>query len=122
MALNHPDAIERLAVLDIIPTGEAFARADMRLALGYWPWSLLAQPEPLPERLITTNPEAVIDDAFTQWGSDRNSFSPNVRARYVDALREVNSVHSICEEYCAGGTIGFDEDVGEGRADVRIDL
>src|SRR5437867_74790 len=56
MALNHPDKIERLAVLDIIPTGEAFARADMRLALGYWPWSLLAQPEPLPERLIATNP------------------------------------------------------------------
>jgi len=120
MALNHPDAIERLAVLDIIPTGEAFARADMRLALGYWPWSLLAQPEPLPERLITTNPEAVIDDAFTQWGSDRNSFSPNVRARYVDALREVNSVHSICEEYRAAATIDFAEDMEDRKANRRI--
>jgi haloacetate dehalogenase len=68
MALNHSDRIVRLAVLDIIPTGEVFERADMRLALGYWPWSLLAQPEPLPERMITASADAVVDNALTGWG------------------------------------------------------
>ena len=75
MALEHVDRIERLALLDIIPTGEAFRRADFRFALAYWPWSLLAQPEPLPERLIVADPETVIDDALGV-GSDPTSFPP----------------------------------------------
>jgi haloacetate dehalogenase len=54
--------------LSIILTGEVFERADMRLALGYWPWSLLAQPEPLPERMITASADAVVDNALTGWG------------------------------------------------------
>lgn len=47
MALDHPERVERVALLDVIPTGEAFRRADARFALTFWPWSLLAQPEPL---------------------------------------------------------------------------
>jgi haloacetate dehalogenase len=47
MALDHPDRIDRLAVLDILPTETAWERPDARLALAYWAWSLLAQPEPL---------------------------------------------------------------------------
>ena len=50
LALDHPDRVEKLAVLDIVPTAEAWGRADARFALAYWPWSLLAQPAPLPER------------------------------------------------------------------------
>ena len=51
LALDHPACVERLAVLDVLPTAAAWELADARFALGYWPWSLLAQPEPLPERL-----------------------------------------------------------------------
>jgi haloacetate dehalogenase len=58
LALDHPERVRKLAVLDIIPTGEAFRRADMRFGLGYWHWFFLAQPEPLPEQLIQANPEA----------------------------------------------------------------
>lgn len=68
-ALDHPDHVERLAVLDIVPIDAAWVRADDRLALGFWPWSLLAQPEPLPERLVAAAPEAVIDHALgPEWG------------------------------------------------------
>jgi haloacetate dehalogenase len=52
LALDHPERVRRLAVLDIVPTGEAFRRADMAFGLGFWHWFFLAQPEPLPERLI----------------------------------------------------------------------
>lgn len=104
MALDHPDRIARLAVLDIIPTGEVFERADMRLALGYWPWSLLAQPEPLPERMITASADAVVDNALTAWGSNGNSFPLDVRSAYVGALRDPATVHAICEEYRAAAT------------------
>src|SRR5262249_50232130 len=56
MALDHPGRIDRLAVLDVVPTATVWDRADARLALDYWPWSLLAQPEPFPERLLTAAP------------------------------------------------------------------
>jgi haloacetate dehalogenase len=120
MGLDHPDRIERLAVLDIIPTGEALLRADARLALGYWPWSLLAQPEPLPETLIAANPQAVVDNALAQWGSDDESFPQAVRAAYVEALRDPYSVHAICEEYRAAATLDFAKDLEDQKAGRRI--
>ena len=52
MALDHPGAVERVAVLDALPVEAVWSRADARFALGYWPWSLLAQPPPLPETVL----------------------------------------------------------------------
>ncbi|MGH8184950.1 MAG: alpha/beta fold hydrolase [Steroidobacteraceae bacterium] len=120
MALDHPGCVERVALLDIIPTGEALRRADARLVLAFWPWSLLAQPEPLPERLICADPEAVIDNALGGWGSDQASFPPHVRAAYVEALRDRDTVHAICEEYRAAATIDFAQDNKDWRAARRV--
>jgi haloacetate dehalogenase len=120
LALDHADRLDRLAVLDIIPTGEAFRRADARLALAYWPWSLLAQPEPLPERLILADPEAVVADALGQWGSDRAAFPPPVRNAYIDALRDPATVHAICEEYRAAATLDPARDAEDHAAGRRI--
>ena len=105
LAFDHPSRIERLAVLDILPTATVWQRADAQLALGYWPWSLLAQPEPLPERLIGAAPEAVIDAALSGWGSPSTVFGPEVRAAYIEALSESVHVHAICEEYRAAATL-----------------
>jgi haloacetate dehalogenase len=110
IALDHPGSIERLAVMDIIPTSEAFARADDRFALGYWPWSLLAQPEPLPERLISADPNAIVDNALSAWGSETASFPAEVRQVYVDALHDPATAHAICEEYRAAATLDRAED------------
>jgi haloacetate dehalogenase len=120
MTVDHSDRIDRLAVLDIIPTSEAFGRADVRFALAFWPWSLLAQPEPLAERLMMGDPEAVVDDALGEWGSDRASFPPKVRAAYIDALRDPEAVHAICEEYRAAATIDFPRDTEDRGAGRRI--
>lgn len=105
MALDHPDQVEALAVLDIVPTSEVFDRADSRLALAFWPWSLLAQPAPLPERLILAAPEAVIDDALSSWGTDASAFPIEARNAYVEALSDPAAVHAICEEYRAAASI-----------------
>src|SRR5918911_1000934 len=94
MALDHPERIARLALLDVIPTGEAFRRADARFALAFWPWSLLAQPEPLPERLLMADPEIIVDDALGGWGSPSAVFPPEVRAAYVQALRDPAHIHA----------------------------
>ena len=58
LALDHPERVDRLAILDIIPAGEAWCRADQRFMRKWWHWAFLAQPAPLPETLSTPNPEA----------------------------------------------------------------
>jgi haloacetate dehalogenase len=120
LALDHPDRVERLAVLDIVPTAEAFDRADARLALDYWPWSLLAQPAPLPERLLAAAPEAIVNDALGGWGSDARSFPDEIRAAYIDALRDPARIHAICEEYRAAATTDRAQDADDQRTGRRI--
>lgn len=110
MALDHPDSIKRLAVLDILPTETVWSLADERLALAYWPWSLLAQPEPLPEKMLTSASEAIVDDALGGWGSSAAAFSPEVRAAYVEAIQESEHAHAICEEYRAAATMDREHD------------
>lgn len=121
LALDHPGRVERLAVLDVLPTATVWERADARFALAYWPWSLLAQPEPLPERLIQAAPEAVVDDALAGWGSPSTAFGPEVRAAYVAALRDPAHVHAICEEYRAAATLDRAHDDADHASGRRIE-
>lgn len=120
MALDHPESVECLAILDVVPTIEAFDRADSRFALAFWPWSLLAQPEPLPERLIAADPSAVVEHALSAWGSSLSSFPPDVRAAYADALRDANSLHAVCEEYRAAASIDLEIERADRDAQRRI--
>jgi haloacetate dehalogenase len=120
MALDHPARVERLAVLDIVPTGTVWERADARLTTAYWPWSLLAQAEPLPERLLEAAPDAVIDAAISGWGSPSNVFSAEVRAEYIEALRGRDRVHAICEEYRAAATLDRSHDDADRASGRRI--
>lgn len=110
MALDQPARVTKIAVLDVVPTSEVLDRADARLATRFWPWSLLSQPAPLPERLLAADPEAVIDDASTAWGSPTQAFPKEVRELYTDALRNAESIGAICEEYRASVTIDAEID------------
>lgn len=119
LALDHPDRVDRVAALDVLPVSTMWDRADARLALAFWPWSLLAQPEPLPERLIGGCPDSVIDDALGQWGSSPSVFPQKVREAYVKVLRDPVHVHAICEEYRAAAGIDREHDAadrGAGRS------
>jgi haloacetate dehalogenase len=119
-ALDHPERISRVAVLDVVPTHDVWDRADARLALAFWPFSLLAQPAPLPERLIAAAPDAVVDNAITEWGTPPESFPALIRAAYVDALRDPDRVHAICEEYRAAASIDRQIDKADLDAGRRI--
>jgi haloacetate dehalogenase len=120
LALDHPAHVERLAVLDIVPTADAWQRADARFASAFWPWSLLSQPEPLPERLLSAAPDAVIDDALGGWGSAPEAFDAETRDAYVRALSRLANVHAICEEYRAAATLDREHDEEDRRAGRRI--
>jgi len=119
-ALDHPDIVAALAILDVIPTLDVWDKADARLALAFWPFSLLAQPAPLPERLLAAAPEAVIDNALAEWGSPPEVFPAWLRQAYIDALRDPAHVHAICEEYRAAATIDRRNDQADRDAARRI--
>jgi haloacetate dehalogenase len=101
MALDHPTRVSKLAVLDILPTGEHLRRADMQFALGYWHWFFLAQPYDLPERLINAQP-----DQFFIFGR-KSVFTPEALAEYLRCYHNPATIHAICEDYRAGATYDF---------------
>jgi haloacetate dehalogenase len=120
LALDHPGRVTHLAVLDVLPVAEVWDRADARLAMAFWPWSLLAQDPPLPERLISAAPDAVIDNALSGWGSSGAAFEASVRDAYIEALRDPSRVHAICEEYRAAATLDRRHDDEDRATSHRI--
>ena len=110
MALDHPAAVSRLAVLDVIPTGEAYARADKDFSLGYWVWSFLAAPEPVPEMMIAAAPRVLVDHMLDAWSEVPDVFPEPVRAAYAAAFADPATVHAICEEYRAAATLDAADD------------
>jgi haloacetate dehalogenase len=106
MALDHPERIAALSVLDILPTYEHFARTDMAFAMGYWHWFFLAQPHPLPETLIAGDPDAY----YLRRG--RDIFAPEALASYRRAFHDSATIHAMCEDYRAGASMDMrlDED------------
>ena len=120
MALDHPNLVARVAVMDVIPIAAAWQHADSRLALSFWPWSLLSQPAPLPERLISAAPEAVIDDAASQWGTPGDCFPAEIREAYAQMLRDPRRVHTICEEFRSAATVDREHDAADRRSGRKI--
>jgi haloacetate dehalogenase len=110
MALDHPGAVERLAVLDIVPTGDAFRNADAAFSLGFWVWSFLAAPEPVPEMLIARAPEVIVNHMLDAWSETADAFPDALRTEYIERFRDPATVHAICEEYRAAATLDYAHD------------
>jgi haloacetate dehalogenase len=116
MALDHPERVLRLAVLDIVPTWEAFFRADMAFGLGYWHWFFLAQPYDLPERMIGTDPVYF----FLSRPERTAVFAPEALEEYLRCFRDPRTVHAICEDYRAAATLDFAHDGVDHREGRQI--
>lgn len=119
MALDHPSRVIRLAVLDTVPTGDSFRRADMDFCLGFWVWSFLAAPEPVPERLLEHDPAILVDHMLDSWSDSADVFPAEVRSEYIEKFRNPDTVHAICEEYRAAATLDVQHDEAD-RGQRRI--
>jgi haloacetate dehalogenase len=113
LALDHPDAVTKLAVLDIVPTAEMWRRVDMEFGMIDWHWFFLAQPAPLPEELLGANPDAYY------FAGDRSRFDPEALEDYLRCARNPDTIHAMCEDYRAGATIDRDLDEAD-RGKRRI--
>jgi haloacetate dehalogenase len=109
MALDHPEKVEKLAVLDIVPTSEAFRRADMAFGMGYWHWYFMAQPAPFPERLMEARPRDFLLRRNHPDGGLPAYFAPEAYADYERCFGK-ETIHAICEDYRAAATIDLAHD------------
>jgi haloacetate dehalogenase len=114
MALDHPGVVTRLAVLDIVPTWEAFSRADAAFGLAYWHWFFLAQPHGLPERLLASEPEKVL------FRDGSEAIAPEAMKEYVRCLRDPEAIRATCEDYRAAASLDHEHDGADRKAGRRI--
>ena len=120
MALDHPDRVEKLAVLDIVPTWEAYKRADMAFGMSYFHWFFMTQPFDLPERLIGADPEFYWRKHTSREPKGPDFFAPEALADYLSCFRNPATIHAICEDYRAAATIDMEIDEADRNAGRKI--
>jgi len=105
LALDHPERVQKLSVLDIVPTGEALRRTDKEMAFEFWIWFFLAQPGGLPEHVIGADPQFFIDHMLDTWSTIPDAFPVEIRQAYCRNFSDRATLHAICEEYRAALTL-----------------
>jgi haloacetate dehalogenase len=119
MALDHPDAVERLCVLNIVPTVDQFERMAAEAALDYFPWYVLAQPPPFSERLIAASAEEVVRHLLASWVAVPDAVTPEATERYVAAFTPP-AIAAICAEFRAAFHLDRPMDAADREAGRRI--
>jgi len=119
MALDYPDAIDRVAALDIVPTWTMYAGANRELATRYFWWLLLIQPEPFPERLIEADPEYYLRRHLDGQSTTAGVPSESLIREYLRCYCVPGTIHAICEDYRAAATIDLEHDAAD--ADRRVE-
>src|SRR4051794_19257607 len=115
LALEAPQAVTRLAVLDSVPIGEALARADARFATAWWHWFFFAQPDK-PERAINADP-----DAWYGAGPQRAvGMGAENYADYRAAIHDPAVVTAMLEDYRAGLGVDRAADDADRAAGRRV--
>ncbi|MGW2511328.1 alpha/beta fold hydrolase [Streptomyces scopuliridis] len=118
LALDHPQAVSALAVLDIVPTRYAFQHANGDFGRGYYHWFFLAAGNGIPEHLIGQDPEYWIRARMGARHHGGTPFNDEARAEYIRCFSDPAAIHASCEDYRAAATIDLahdDEDATAGR-------
>jgi haloacetate dehalogenase len=110
MALDYPERVTKLAVLDIVPTRHVFETVDKELATAYYHWFFLIQPYDLPERLIEADPNYFLGKKLGGWGSGIEVFDAEAYAEYERCFHDPETIHASCEDYRAAATIDLTHD------------
>lgn len=117
-ALDHPDAVEHVGMIDIIPTVNLWEALSGTGGIFAFQMYLLAQPNDLPERMIGADPDTFFGHFFDTWVTDSATIPAEVRDAYLAAARAPEVIHAICEDYRAGAFVDghhdeIDRDAGK---------
>lgn len=111
LAVDHPQRVKKLCVIDIAPTLDMYNATDMAFARAYYHWFHLIQPSPVPETMIGGNPQAYLRTKLGGWGGSGTSFiEPQALAEYERCFCNPEAVHSACEDYRASAGIDLEHD------------
>lgn len=112
MALDYPESIKRICVMDIVPTLHMFRTADQQFASSYYHWFFLIQPDGLPEHLIGADPAYYLREKLKRWSAPGATFANEAVAEYLRCFSKPESIHASCEDYraAAGIDLTHDED------------
>lgn len=120
MALDHPEAITKLGILDVIPTAEQWDVADKAFSQGVFHWGFLARGGGLPERLIGHDPDFFQDHLVRSWSGNYAALDPAALAEYRRCFRKPENIAASCADYCAGYTIDDAQDRADRAAGRKI--
>ena len=119
LAMDHPEAVSRLAVLDISPTLAMYEGTDMAFARAYWHWFFLIQPAPLPETMIGADPGFYLRGKMGAGRAGLSPFAPPAWAEYERCFTP-EAIHASCEDYRAAATIDLEHDRADREAGRRL--
>jgi haloacetate dehalogenase len=120
-ALDHPDRVRKLAVLDVVPTLETAEAMDYRYAKAMYHWLFLAQPHPVPERLISHDPAFYVDHLIENWAAYPDRIADEAVAEYHRCFERESVVRASCEDYRAGLSVDLEHDRATREAGERIE-
>ena len=119
MALDHPDVVERLCVLNIVPTVDQFERMAADASIDYYPWYLLAQPPPFSERLIAASAEFFLRHVLSSWTATPGAIAPDAVEVYLRAFTP-EAIAGMCADYRAAFHIDRPMDADDRARGLRI--
>ena len=119
-ALDHPDRLGRLVLMDILPTAYVYEHVDRMLATFYFHWFFFIQPFDLPERLIAGDPDYFIQRLLGAWGSGTGGHHPDAMASYRRAFADPEARHAMMEDYRAGASVDLQHDAASEAEGRRI--
>ncbi|WP_434055808.1 MAG: alpha/beta hydrolase [Roseibium sp.] len=122
LALDFPDAVERLAVLDIAPTRTMYAQTNKEFATRYFWWFFLIQPFDFPERMIGADPEYFLRRHISGQVRTEGAVGEDAIAEYLRTYRNPETIHAICEDYRASAGIDLEHDEADAHRRVSAPL
>ena len=122
MALDAPQRVKKVAVLDIAPTYKMYKTTNQAFATAYYHWFFLIQPYDLPERLIGTQSEYYLRRFLAAGSADSTTFTPEAIAEYLRCFSDPATLHAMCEDYRASATIDLLHDEADMSQKVTCPL
>ena len=118
LALDHPTRVQKLVLIDIVPTLYVYENITQAVATGYFHWFFLIQLHDFPEHYIGKDPAKWLNGVFGRWGAQDEAFPAAVREEYLRCFSRPEAIRASCDDYRAAAGIDLEHD----RADLEIKI